>query len=147
MYDEDRLGSGRQSNNYRLFDGRNDFGNSNNNFNSESENNVYDLIDINFTNVSKDVKNENDKCVICYDNFKKNESVKMTVCFHLFHFNCIKKWIESKEDLDEIPDCPICRRGLWTTVYVLNFLYMQWAIKIIVYNIIFNGLFNQDRLE
>ena len=52
---------------------------------------------------------ENDKCPICFDNFKENEQVKMTFCFHVFHIVCIKKWIETKL---ECPDCPICRRKL-----------------------------------
>ena len=71
-----------------------------------------DLVDICYKKVSKGVKEGNEKCVICYENFKENEKVKMTGCFHIFHFNCIKKWIESKEDMEESPDCPICRRSL-----------------------------------
>ena len=71
-----------------------------------------ELIDIRFKNVSKGIKEDNEKCVICYDNFEDNESVKMTSCFHIFHFKCIKKWIERKQELSEKPDCPICRRDL-----------------------------------
>ena len=71
-----------------------------------------DLIDIPFKNVSKGVKEGNEKCVICFEDFEENESVKMTNCFHIFHYNCIKKWIESKQELIEEPDCPICRREL-----------------------------------
>lgn len=51
----------------------------------------------------------NDKCPICFENFKENEQVKMTFCFHVFHLICIKKWIETKL---ECPDCPICRRKI-----------------------------------
>lgn len=68
-----------------------------------------DLIDISFKNVSKGVKSGNEKCAVCYENFKDNENVKMTSCFHIFHYICIKKWIETKA---ESPDCPICRRKL-----------------------------------
>ena len=71
-----------------------------------------DLIDIPFKNVSKGVKEGNEKCVICFEDFEENESVKMTKCFHIFHYKCIKKWIESKQELIEEPDCPICRREL-----------------------------------
>ena len=87
-------------------------GKYNKNSDDEEEDVLSDLIDICFKNVSKGVKEGNEKCVICYENFKENENVKMTGCFHIFHFKCIKKWAESKEDLDEYPDCPICRRKL-----------------------------------
>ena len=71
-----------------------------------------DLVDVQFKNVSQNVQEGNEKCVICYENFLKDENIKMTGCFHLFHFNCIKKWAQSKNDLFEPPDCPICRRKL-----------------------------------
>ena len=65
------------------------------------------LVDISFKN--KDNNKDNEKCAICYENFLENEQIKMTGCFHLFHFQCIKKWIETKS---ESPDCPICRMKL-----------------------------------
>jgi len=80
--------------------------------NSEEEENLYDLIDISFKKAPIGIKDENEKCVICFENFIHNESIKMTNCFHIFHHECIKKWIKSKEELDETPDCPICRREL-----------------------------------
>ena len=80
--------------------------------NSEEEENLYDLIDISFKKAPIGIKDENEKCVICFENFIHNESIKMTNCFHIFHYECIKKWIKSKEELDETPDCPICRREL-----------------------------------
>ena len=84
----------------------------NNNKNISEINNILDdLIDIPFKN-SKKTKEGNEKCVICYENFKEKEIVKMTSCFHIYHFKCIKKWIENKMELRENPDCPICRRKL-----------------------------------
>ncbi len=71
-----------------------------------------ELVDVQFKNVSENVKEGNEKCVICYENFLKDENIKMTTCFHLFHFNCIKKWVQSKNRSIEPPDCPICRRKL-----------------------------------
>ena len=88
------------------------FGNSHNDSTPHNENVLSDLIDITFKNISKGVKEGNEKCVICYDNFKENENVKMTSCFHIFHYKCIKKWVERREELTEEPDCPICRRKL-----------------------------------
>ena len=83
---------------------------SNSDKENSEENNVYDLIDISFKKATIGIKDENEKCVICFENFIHNESIKMTNCFHIFHHDCIKKWIKSKEELDESPDCPICRR-------------------------------------
>ena len=93
-------------------------GNSSNHIDADSdeenseEENLYDLIDISFKKAPIGIKDETEKCVICFENFIHNESIKMTNCFHIFHHNCIKKWIKSKEELDETPDCPICRREL-----------------------------------
>ena len=78
----------------------------------DSDNNNYNLIDITYKKDPKEVKEEDGKCVICYENFKKDESLKMTNCFHTFHCKCIKKWIKSKLNIKETPDCPICRREL-----------------------------------
>ena len=78
----------------------------------DSDNNNYNLIDITYKKDPKEVKEEDEKCVICYENFKKDESLKMTNCFHTFHCKCIKKWIKSKLNIKETPDCPICRREL-----------------------------------
>ena len=80
--------------------------------NSDINDTLCELIDISFQKVSKEVKNENEKCVICYENFKEKEDVKMANCFHLFHCECIKNWIKSKDKSEEAPDCPVCRRKL-----------------------------------
>ena len=66
-----------------------------------------ELIDISFQ--KGDIYKDSEKCAVCLVNFLENEKIKMTMCFHLFHFQCIKKWIETKI---ESPDCPICRRRL-----------------------------------
>ena len=79
---------------------------------NNDENILNELVDVQFKNVSHNVKEGNEKCVICYENFLKDENIKMTTCFHLFHFNCIKKWVQSKNRSIEAPDCPICRRKL-----------------------------------
>ena len=80
--------------------------------NDEENDILNELVDVQFKNVSENVKEGNEKCVICYENFLKDENIKMTTCFHLFHFNCIKKWVQSKNRSIEPPDCPICRRKL-----------------------------------
>ena len=90
------------------------FNNSYNSKDSENKNEdiLSNLIDISYKKNSKGIKEGNEKCAICYENFKENEKVKMTECFHIFHLNCIKKWIESKEEMNESADCPICQSNL-----------------------------------
>ena len=80
---------------------------NNNLINSNIENALNNLLDISFND--KGINNNNDRCIICFENFIENEKIEMTKCFHLFHYLCIKKWIIIKS---ESPDCPICRRKL-----------------------------------
>lgn len=42
-------------------------------------------------------------CSICMDNIFNNEIYK-TSCDHIFHRNCLLKWLEKKES------CPYCRK-------------------------------------
>jgi hypothetical protein len=42
-------------------------------------------------------------CSICLTDFEEEETVKWTKCNHLFHDECISKWL--KENIS----CPLCR--------------------------------------
>ena len=44
--------------------------------------------------VDDDSKLEQDKCVICLENFKKGDELIITPCIHCFHSNCIKEWLK-----------------------------------------------------
>ena len=46
---------------------------------------------------------ENKKCVICFEDFKKDEIIRRFDCLHIFHKNCIDNWLK------EHNDCPICK--------------------------------------
>ena len=51
----------------------------------------------------KDFKCPSDQCTICYENFKRLDSVKeMKKCGHGFHTKCIDKWLKSEKR------CPVC---------------------------------------
>ena len=46
---------------------------------------------------------EKKKCLICLENFKIGENTIILPCIHIFHSNCIKKWMEKNNK------CPICK--------------------------------------
>ena len=50
----------------------------------------------------------NRKCMICLEDFKAKEKVTALPCIHFFHPNCIKEWIERKNE------CPVCKFELTT---------------------------------
>ncbi|XP_027355288.1 putative RING-H2 finger protein ATL19 [Abrus precatorius] len=44
------------------------------------------------------------ECAICFEDFKEGEEcLVFSVCGHIFHCDCIHRWVEKK------PNCPICR--------------------------------------
>lgn len=43
-------------------------------------------------------------CVICLDEFKNNDEVRVLPCKHEFHLNCIDRWLTTRKRL-----CPICK--------------------------------------
>ena len=42
-------------------------------------------------------------CPICYENFNPDSLVVVTTCSHLFHYDCLEKWLSRKDK------CPLCR--------------------------------------
>ncbi|TMW89030.1 hypothetical protein EJD97_017748 [Solanum chilense] len=48
----------------------------------------------------------NNDCVICFEELGKEGSVMCTPCSHVFHEDCIAKWLANGNS------CPICRRDL-----------------------------------
>ena len=54
-----------------------------------------------------------DSCVICINDFKRNETILKLHCNHIFHENCIEEWLQIKME------CPICRK-------IINYKLWQW---------------------
>ena len=48
--------------------------------------------------------NEINECLICIENFEENNEITKIKCNHIFHKECIKKWL-----CNESNKCPICR--------------------------------------
>lgn len=53
--------------------------------------------------VSQKELDEETECVVCQDNFKPQEEVVKLPCEHIYHEECVKRWLESHDA------CPICR--------------------------------------
>ena len=56
-----------------------------------------------FVKYDKDKYSENYQCIICMEEFEKNENVKLLPCGHIFHDNCIKEWLLKQKS------CPFCK--------------------------------------
>ncbi|CAA2967857.1 Ubiquitin-- ligase [Olea europaea subsp. europaea] len=50
-----------------------------------------------------DENNNCDSCTICLDQFSKRSKITYMPCSHMFHGNCIKKWLRTSHH------CPVCR--------------------------------------
>ncbi|KAF3942335.1 hypothetical protein ABW19_dt0207820 [Dactylella cylindrospora] len=53
--------------------------------------------------VSQAEVDEGSECVVCQDEFKVDEEVVKLPCKHIYHEECVKRWLESHDA------CPICR--------------------------------------
>jgi hypothetical protein len=54
--------------------------------------------------LTKDDHMNNSCCIICNDDFKDEDIVKITKCKHIIHDECLKPWL-----LKESKKCPVCR--------------------------------------
>ena len=55
------------------------------------------------------LKVEKGVCVICYCNLKTGKRCFPENCLHIFHFECLKRWSEQKNQ------CPLCKKGMFKT--------------------------------
>ena len=68
----------------------------------------------NFSNIKKETKDhivinkdfENNECIICLEPMLVNDKVKILECGHMYHYDCINKWIEKKGKIN----CPLCSK-------------------------------------
>jgi hypothetical protein len=56
-----------------------------------------------FVKYDKNKYSENYQCIICMEEYEKNENVKLLPCGHIFHDNCIKEWLMKQKS------CPFCK--------------------------------------
>lgn len=58
------------------------------------------------------IKNQNDCCAICIQNFKTNEFVRILKCHHQFHKKCVDKWLYIQFCADDELLCPLCQQNI-----------------------------------
>lgn len=51
-----------------------------------------------------------EQCSICLEEFVVGSSVARLPCSHVYHFSCVSRWLEMKDD------CPLCRTVLPSSV-------------------------------
>ncbi|KAF7683675.1 E3 ubiquitin-protein ligase [Astathelohania contejeani] len=58
--------------------------------------------------ISKDDNDKlNEECMICLDNYKVNEKIRILNCDHYFHTKCVDKWLCGVSG-----QCPTCRKDV-----------------------------------
>lgn len=60
-------------------------------------------------------KKEENECIICYEDYKVGDKVKILYCDHMYHKKCIKRWF--KESIK----CPLCNLAVKTNYKNLRF--------------------------
>lgn len=51
-------------------------------------------------------------CSICYEEFNRNDSLRVLECDHCFHMNCIGRWLNRSNT------CPMCRKDVYRGLIV-----------------------------
>lgn len=57
-----------------------------------------------YKEVSKETRENNPSCTVCMEEFEEDSMVRKMVCKHVFHQECIDKWL-----LEYSYKCPMCR--------------------------------------
>ncbi len=64
-----------------------------------------------YDDLDEKTKENNDNCSICFEKINSEDVLSITSCNHIYHYNCLDKWIESKKECLDIL-CPLCRTNL-----------------------------------
>ena len=56
-----------------------------------------------YESLSREEKNNNKSCIICFEEYKHKSVVSKLECNHIFHKICLSTWIEKNQS------CPLCR--------------------------------------
>ena len=96
----------------------------NNNLNENNENgltesqnnNIEKIIETLPTSIlKKKIENSSIQCIICMEDFNVGDKVSTLPCFHVFHSNCIDKWLLKTHS------CPICKFKVTMNSLIMNY--------------------------
>lgn len=59
-----------------------------------------------YLEIKDDINIQFTECTICLEGYEDTEKVRLSMCGHLFHMDCIDEWITKHAS------CPYCRHGL-----------------------------------
>ena len=71
---------------------------------------ILELDEFQYKHVKKYSTIKEDKCAICLQKYKGVDIIKEFPCKHIFHKNCILKWIKSSNN------CPLCKYDITNDV-------------------------------
>jgi hypothetical protein len=67
-----------------------------------------DKLPVSFLNLEgaplSNVKKEEKTCMVCLETFNQGDRVRGLRCIHIFHVDCIDKWLKERSGI-----CPCCR--------------------------------------
>ena len=97
--------------------GNNNLIENNENGLSESQNNnIEKIIETLPTSIlKKKIENSSIQCIICMEDFNVGDKVSTLPCFHVFHSNCIDKWLLKTHS------CPICKFKVTMNSLIMNY--------------------------
>lgn len=73
-------------------------------------------------------------CAVCLNEFENADEIRqLTNCCHIFHKNCLDKWLEHDQKT-----CPLCRSCLMSEVVEEEVTEESWAVERLLY------LFGED---
>lgn len=73
-------------------------------------------------------------CAVCLNEFESSDEIRqLTNCSHIFHKNCLDKWLEHDQKT-----CPLCRSCLMSEIVEEEVTEESWAVERLLY------LFGED---
>jgi hypothetical protein len=73
-----------------------------------NEEEVHNIPEFKFNASSQPNNSDNKNCVICFEDFKTGDRSKLLECGHIFHADCLNKWLLEKST------CPLCMTSINT---------------------------------
>ncbi|XP_003475198.1 E3 ubiquitin-protein ligase RNF133 [Cavia porcellus] len=70
-----------------------------------------------------------DSCIICFEPYKPNDTIRILICKHIFHKNCIDPWILSHGT------CPVCKFDIFKAFGIqVNSEYKIESLQVLMAN-------------